>query len=136
MCWTVTFGMSEFEFQLRYFIHFRTYILGKSVKPIFSQLCVIYHLYFLFARITLALITHESWYAIKQVKHLNTDTFVLIYMNNMTGLLAECLKCSSGARGLILGRVDFKKQYLIHPCLKLSIVRYRSRVSGAILGKE
>ena len=43
-----------------------------------------------------------------------------------------------GGRGSILGRVIPKtqKSYLMSPCLTLSILRYRSRVSGAIQGKE
>ena len=38
----------------------------------------------------------------------------------------------------ILGRVIPKTQkwYLMSPCLTLSIIRYGSRVSAAILGKE
>ena len=46
---------------------------------------------------------------------------------------------SSGDWGSIPGRVRpkiFKKWYLMPPCLTLSIIRYESRVSGAIQGKE
>ena len=32
--------VSEFEFQLRFYVHFRTYTIEKSVNLLISQLCI------------------------------------------------------------------------------------------------
>ena len=62
--------------------------------------------------------------------HTHTDTHIVI--------LIRVLANAPGDRGSTPGRVIPKTQkwYLILPCLILSIIRYRSRRSGAIQGNE
>ena len=49
-----------------------------------------------------------------------------------------CFAIGLGDLGSILGQVIPKtqKKKLVPPCLTLSIIRYKSRVSGAIHGKH
>ena len=58
-----------------------------------------------------------------------------------TGPLASWSKCSPMVQETeVQSQVELyqrlKKYYLMPPCLTLSIVRYGSRISGAIQGKE
>ena len=63
--------------------------------------------------------------------------YIFLYIYRPIGIMVRVFANGSGDRGSIQGRVIPKTQkwYLSPPCLTLSIIRYGSRVSRAILGE-
>ena len=73
----------------------------------------------------------------EQIRAIRINYYYLI----LTGLLAQWLECSpmvqeTGVQSLVESYQILKKWYLMPPCLTLSITRYGTRVSGAILGLD